>query len=119
MDRKKALQYGKFSRVYMECGRFDDAAILQTQVKDYLYKMLGMDDSRTKSIVLALAGTYCMLSEFNKALVLQQEALDSCIKSLGREHYETLQVMDILGKSSAPGDISMQHSDYMKTLSRG
>lgn len=40
MNRKRALQFAKFSRVYMECERFDDVVKLQIKVKDYLFKML-------------------------------------------------------------------------------
>ena len=99
MDRKKALRFGKFSRVYMECGRWNDAATLQTQVKDYLREMLGMEDPKTLIIVLALANTLWVLSRFTEAMQLQQEALSNCMKSLGPSHYKTLKYMHLLGKS--------------------
>ena len=99
MSRKKALQYSKFSRVYMECGRWNDAAILQTQVKDYLRKMLGLEDPKTLVIVLALANTLWVLTRFTEAMQLQQEGLNSCMKSLGPGHYKTLKLMHLLGKS--------------------
>ena len=99
MDRKRALQFAKFSRVYMECGRFSDAEKVQIQVKDFFCQMLGMKDRRTQDISVALANTYWCLTRWNEALGLQQEALNSCIDSLGQDHYKTLKMKDSLGKS--------------------
>ena len=101
MDRKKTLQYAKFSRVYMECARFKDAADLQFQVKDHLQSILGMDDQKTQDITLALSNTLWLLSRFNEALELQQGVLDSYIKTLGKDHLKTLKLMDLLGRSQS------------------
>ncbi|KAI4259947.1 MAG: hypothetical protein L6R42_004297 [Xanthoria sp. 1 TBL-2021] len=98
MDRAKAQQYARFSRLYFECGRFQDAADLQEQVKDYAVSMLGLDDERTTLILLALSDTYVTLTRVNDAIVLQKQALETCEYALGPEHPRTLKVMDMLGK---------------------
>lgn len=58
IDWVKALQFAKFSRVYSECGRFEDAEKLQVKVKGYTITMLGLKDERTILIMLDLSGTY-------------------------------------------------------------
>ncbi|KAL8658742.1 MAG: hypothetical protein Q9226_000813 [Calogaya cf. arnoldii] len=98
MDRAKAQQYARFSRLYFECGQFQDAADLQEQVKDYAVSMLGLDDERTTLILLALSGTYVTLTRVNDAIALQKQALETCEYALGPEHPRTLKVMDMLGK---------------------
>ena len=98
MDRARAQQYARFSRLYFECGRFQDAADLQEHVKDYAVSMLGLDDERTTLILLALSGTYVTLTRVNDAIVLQKQALQTCEYALGAEHPRTLKVMDMLGK---------------------
>ena len=99
IDRAKAQQYARFSRLYFECGRFHDAKDLQVQVKDYAIKMLGPEDDRTTLIMLALSGTYWALTRVNDAAVLQNQALETCNNALGPDHPRTLKVMDALGKS--------------------
>lgn len=99
MDRAKAQQYARFSRLYSECGRFQDAADLQEQVKGYAIDMLGLEDERTTFIMLALSGTYWALTRINEAARLQNQALEICSKALGPEHPRTLKVMDALGKT--------------------
>ncbi|KAG8528162.1 uncharacterized protein KY384_007079 [Bacidia gigantensis] len=98
MTRQKALQYGKFSRVYAECARLHDAKNLQVQVKDYVTEMLGLEDERTVLIFLALAGTYGAMTHTNDAAALMNQALSTCKTSLGENHPRTLKVMDELGK---------------------
>ncbi|KAL8993142.1 MAG: hypothetical protein Q9169_006574 [Polycauliona sp. 2 TL-2023] len=98
MDRAKAQQYARFSRLYFECGRFQDAADLQEQVKEFAVNMLGLDDERTTLILLALSGTYVLLTRVNDAISLQKQALKTCEHALGAEHPRTLKVMDMLGK---------------------
>ena len=99
IDRAKANQYARFSRLYSECGRFQDAEHLQTQVKDYAIAMLGLEDERTTLIMLALSGTYWALTRVNDAAALLNQALEICDKSLGPHHHRTLKVMDALGGS--------------------
>ena len=99
MDLKKALQAGKYSRVYAEGGRFEDAAQLQEQVKSFLESWLGHEDLRMLDIIQGLAGSYWLMTRLNDALELQKKGLDICEKSLGSLHPRTLRMMDQLGKS--------------------
>ena len=98
IDRAKALQFSKFSRVYSECGCFQDAEKLQSKVKDYAIKNLGLEDERTILIMLALSSTYWQLTRVNDATALLNQALEICNSSLGPEHHRTLKVMDELGR---------------------
>ena len=99
IDRAKALQFAKFSRVYSECGCFENAEKLQVKVKDYTIKMLGLEDERTVLIMLALSSTYLQLTRLNDAAALLNQALETCNNSLGPEHHRTLKVMDELGRT--------------------
>ena len=101
MNRSKVIQFAKFSRVYAECGRFDIAADLLLQVKDYLLDKLGIEDPKTLSAILALANIYWILTRYSEAFELQRQALQTCIGSLGQYHHKTLQLMDLLGKSNS------------------
>ncbi|KAL8784073.1 MAG: hypothetical protein Q9213_004200 [Squamulea squamosa] len=97
IDRTKAQQYARFSRLYSESGRFQDAAGLQELVKDYAISSLGLEDERTTHIMLALSGTYNNLGRINDAADLQIQALKTCQYALGPDHPRTLKVMDALG----------------------
>ena len=101
IDRAKAQQYARFSRLYSESGRFHDAEELQVHVKDYAIAMLGLEDERTTLIMLALSGTYWSLTRVNDAAALLDQALKICNNSLGPEHHRTLKVMDALGASES------------------
>ncbi|KAI4164739.1 MAG: hypothetical protein LQ342_001714 [Letrouitia transgressa] len=101
MDRNKVIQLAKFSRVYAECGRFDVAADLLLQVKNFLLDRLGTEDPRTLQTILALANIYWILTRYGEAVELQEQALQSYTNSLGRYHHKTLQLLDVLGKSNS------------------
>ena len=101
MDLKKALRGGKYSRVYAECGRFGDAAVIQEEVKHFLESLLGPEDPKMLDIIQPLAGSYWLLTRFNDALELQKKGLHISEKSLGPLHPRTLRMMDQLGKSQA------------------
>lgn len=99
IGRTKAQQFARFSRVYTESARFQDAATLQEKVRDYVIEVLGAEDERTVLITLALSATYWSMTRINDAALLQNQALDICINVLGEEHHRTLKVMDYLGKT--------------------
>lgn len=101
IDRFKAQQYARVSRLYFECGRFHDAENLQVQVKDYAINMLGLEDDRTTLIMLALSGTYWALTRVIDAAALHNQALEICQNTLGLHHHRTLKVMDALGSSES------------------
>ncbi|MCJ1268890.1 hypothetical protein MMC22_008778 [Lobaria immixta] len=98
-DRGQALQYAKFSLVYSQCGRWDEAEKLQLVVKDFVCSMLGMEHPAAIAILLALSGTYWSQSRGNEAAELQDQVLKACLSSLGEDHQKTLKVMDTLGVS--------------------
>lgn len=99
IGRAKAQQFARFSRVYVESARFQDAATLQEKVRDYVIEVLGTEDERTVLITLALSATYWSMTRINDAALLQNQALNTCIHVLGEEHHRTLKVMDHLGKT--------------------
>ncbi|MCJ1462094.1 hypothetical protein MMC07_000694 [Pseudocyphellaria aurata] len=98
-DRGQALQYAKFSLVYSQCGRFDEAEKLQLVVKDFVCSMLGMEHPAAIAISLALSGTYWSQTRGNEAAELQDQVLQACLSSFGESHSKTLKVMDTLGTS--------------------
>lgn len=97
--RGQALRCAKFSLVYSQCGRWDEAEKLQLAVRDFVCSMLGMEHPTTIEILLALSGTYWSQSRGNEAAELQDQVLKACLSSLGEDHRKTLKVMDTLGVS--------------------
>lgn len=98
-DRGQALQYAKFSLIYSQCGRWDEAEKLQLAVKDFVCSMLGTEHPAAIAILLALSGTYWSQSRGNAAAELQVQVLKACLSSLGEYNQKTLKVMDTLGVS--------------------
>jgi tetratricopeptide (TPR) repeat protein len=98
-DRDKAVLYAKYSIVYAQSGCWTEAEALQLAVKDYTYRVLGLDQPATRRITLALAGTYWNQGRGDEAADLQDEVLQACITSVGRDDHETLMVMDTLGQT--------------------
>lgn len=92
------MQLAKFSRVYAQRGRWDEAKELQLAVKDFV-SPLGPEHPSNMKIKLALAGTFWQLGRGNEAAELQSEVLQASISSLGEQHPSTLKVMDLLGES--------------------
>ncbi|KAL9127016.1 MAG: hypothetical protein Q9217_004031 [Psora testacea] len=97
MNRAKVRQMAKFSRVYSQCGRWTEAERLQSDVNDYLSRMLGSDHPYTIDIRLALSNTYWQQSKLNAAGDLQDSVLKSCVFALGHKHHKTLKVKTMLG----------------------
>lgn len=97
-SRTQIIQLARFSRVYAQCGRWDEAKMLQLEVKEYVAP-LGPEHPSTIRIKLALSGTYWALGEGNEAAELQSQVLQAHIAMFGEEHPDTLKVMDILGES--------------------
>ena len=98
IDRARAQQYARFSRLYAESGRFEDALDLQVQVKEYVVNVLGMEDDRTVETMLAVSGTLACLTRINDAVEVLEQALTIALNTLGPDHPKTLKVMDTLGK---------------------
>lgn len=96
--RTQIIQLARFSRVYAQCGRWDEAKRLQLEVKDFVAP-LGPEHPSTIRIKLALSVTYLQLGQGNEAAELQSQVLQTHITLFGEEHPDTLKVMDVLGES--------------------
>ena len=97
-SRTQIIQLARFSRVYAQCGRWEEAKNLQLEVKEFVAP-LGPEHPSTTRIKLALSGTYWALGEGNEAAELQSQVLQAYINMFGEEHPDTLKVMDVLGES--------------------
>ena len=98
-DKTQAVRLEKFSRVYAQCGYWDEAERLQVKVKDFVCGMLGLEHPSATNIMLALSGTYWQSGRGNEAADLQYRVLQICIKWLGEDNHKTFKVMDTLGMS--------------------
>jgi tetratricopeptide (TPR) repeat protein len=98
-NREKAIMYAKFSIVYSQNGLWKEAKRLQQAVKDFTFRVLGLEHVMTRAITLALAGTLFNLGKSDDAAVLQEQVLKACIDHLGPEHHETLVAKCTLGDS--------------------
>ncbi|KAM5459934.1 hypothetical protein McanCB49686_000970 [Microsporum canis] len=97
--RAQALLYAKFSIVFAQNGRWNDAESLQLAVKHYADSLLGLEHPVTRRITLALALTYWNQGRGDEAADLQDAVLQACITSLGPNSHETLMAMDLLGQA--------------------
>ncbi|KAJ5569877.1 tetratricopeptide repeat domain-containing protein [Penicillium hispanicum] len=97
--RSQAVLYAKFSIVFAQNGRWNEAEELQLCVKAYADKVLGLGHPRARAITLALATTYWNQGRGDEASDLQDAVLQACIASLGPGSHETLMTMDTLGQT--------------------
>ena len=98
-NRIEALELAKYSRVYSQCGLWDEAERLQLMVRDFICGVVGMEHPSAIKIQLALSGTYWAQGRATEAADLQEKVLEACISSLGEEDHLTLKVKDTLGVS--------------------
>lgn len=99
LDRPRAIQLVKFSLIYSQCGLFEAAEKLQSQVADFAIKMLGMESTATMDILLLLSSTYWQLARIQEAADLRQRVLEACINLRGQSDLKTLKLMDAFGSS--------------------
>ena len=95
--RLEANEAARFSRVYSECGIFDEAERLQSQVRAFVMQLLGEEHPLSIKLTLLLAGTLYELTRVSEATQLQRRIYDVCMKSLSHDDPLTLTVMDKLG----------------------
>lgn len=95
----QAIEAARFSRVYSECGLWNEALQLQSKVRDFLIRMFGEEHLLSIKITLFLVSTLWELSRTKEATELQYRLYEACIKSLGGDHPMTLRVTDLLGSS--------------------
>ena len=94
----QVTQLAKFSRVYAQCGRWEQAKSLQLEAEEFVAP-LGPEHPSVIRIKLALSSTYWHLGQGNEAAELQSQVLQAHINLFGEEHPDTLKVMDALGES--------------------
>ncbi|KAF2430668.1 hypothetical protein EJ08DRAFT_697146 [Tothia fuscella] len=97
--RLQADQFARFSRVYSECGLFDEALQLQLRVRSFVADMLGEDHPLSIRLTLFASGTLWELSRTTEATQFQRRAYQNCKDSLGEHHPLTLDVTDLLGSA--------------------
>lgn len=97
INRQRIIQAVKFSLVYEQSGKWEEAERLQLMVKNYLCAKLGAEHPLSMKIMLALSGIYWQQTRAKEAAELQSQVLQACINSLGLKHRKTLKAMDTLG----------------------
>ena len=97
--RQQVVTAAKYGYVYLERGRFNEAASLLSKTKDALIKSRGHSNSMTMAAMLALAKAYWGLGRLEEGLALQTAVVDSRVKILGQRNAETLSAMNELGRS--------------------
>jgi tetratricopeptide (TPR) repeat protein len=98
-NKGKAITYAKFSLVYMQNGRWEEAKRLQAAVKDFTTQILGMKHPTTRRTTRLLATTLFNLGQSEDSAKLEKEVLDACMLFLGANHQETLVAKFTLGKA--------------------
>lgn len=98
-DTLDALNAAKYSRVYMECFRFEDAVSLQQRVRDFVISLLGREHMGIVPITMILAKSLWYLARAAEAQELLEHALQVCKLNLGDDGSQTLQAMDALGET--------------------
>lgn len=96
---QRALTMAKFSIVYMQNGRWEDAETLQRTVQRFTLQVLGYKDAKTRRITKALAETLYYLGRSDESAALLEQLLDACEKFCGPDDHETLLAMHRLGES--------------------
>ena len=99
VSRGSALQMAKFSRVYLQCGFYKKAEILQLEVRDFIVNLVGEEYLPSIQINLALSVTYWQQGRGNDAAALQEKVVLNCENALGANNKLTLKAMDNLAVS--------------------
>jgi tetratricopeptide (TPR) repeat protein len=101
LGRLQADESARFSRVYSECGLFNEALQLQYRTLTFLTQMLGENHPLTIRVTLFVSGTLWELTRVAEATQLQRRALQVCVESLGEDNPLTLEVAELLGSALA------------------
>lgn len=97
--RHQALESARFSRVYSECGLFQEALQLQSRIREFVVQALGEGHPLAIRITLFQTVTLYELSRASEATKLQRRMYDVCLESLGQYQPLTLTVADVLASS--------------------
>ncbi|KAF2799625.1 hypothetical protein K505DRAFT_265415 [Melanomma pulvis-pyrius CBS 109.77] len=95
--RLEANEAARFSRVYSECGIFEEAERLQSRVRKFVIRLLGEEHPLSIKLTLLLAGTLYELTRVSEATQLQRRIFNVCMEFLSYDDPLTLMVMDKLG----------------------
>ncbi|KAF3020162.1 hypothetical protein E8E14_009652 [Neopestalotiopsis sp. 37M] len=95
----KAEEYGRFSRVYLECGAFPDAERLLQKVLTFLTNRLGDDHALTQRVKEGLAAARWNQTYWNDSAKLLRQVYNSRTKLLGPKHPATIDITNKLGSS--------------------
>ena len=97
--RDQVTTAAKCGYVFLERGRFDEAAKIFSMVKEALLQSRGEKDQKTMTVMLALSMTFWGLGRLEEGLALQKKVLNTRTQIYGPDHPDTLSAMDHLGKS--------------------
>ncbi|KAK9421292.1 hypothetical protein SUNI508_05830 [Seiridium unicorne] len=94
-----AEEYGRFSKVYLECGAFADAERLLQKVQSYLTTRLGNDHPLTQRVKEGLAAARWSQTFWNDSAKLLRQVYVSRKRALGPNHPATIDITNKLGMS--------------------
>ena len=97
--RDQVTTAAKCGYVYLERGRFDEAADIFSKVKQALVQSRGYKDEKTMAVMLALAATFWGLGRLEEGVALQKTVYNVRNQIHGPDDPATLSAMDQLGKS--------------------
>lgn len=97
--REQLTSAAKYGYVYLERGRFHEAAGIFSRVKDALVQSRGYTNDKTMAAMLALAKTLWGLGRLEEAVALQKNVVNARTEVYGPDHADTLSAMDQLGQS--------------------
>lgn len=89
--------FAKFSLVYLQCGRPQQAEVLLKEVLVSLRLFLPPESPQVRAAQAGLAQAYWHQGKMSQALDLQQQVVSVCEKNFGRESSETLEALKSLG----------------------
>ena len=97
LDRAKCLQLGKFSYVYIQCGRFKEASELQYEVFNFLHQTFGMEHESTLKVAPPLAFVLRLLDRLTEAADLQERILQAYLALWEDDAPQVLEATSALG----------------------
>ena len=93
-----AANCARYSRIYLESAKYEEAEVLQRRVRDFLIARLGRKHLLSVRIEIFLSSTLWHLGKTDEAFNIQQDTLKICRETLKESHPVTLRVMDSLGE---------------------
>ncbi|KAI0122394.1 hypothetical protein F4814DRAFT_458068 [Daldinia grandis] len=96
-SRVQADESGRLSRMYYDCGLYQEARELQSRTREWIIQQLGEDHQFSIRLTLFLSETLRSSAMIDEATKLQRRARQLCVASLGEDHPLTLEVTEILG----------------------